>query len=64
MPPAKAGVPKIEVKFDIGSDGILKAQAINTAEKMSNEMTIVADKGRLSVDEINLMVTEAETKGE
>ena len=27
-------------------------------------MTIVADKGRLSVDEINLMVTEAETKGE
>jgi L1 cell adhesion molecule like protein len=54
------GVPKIEVKFDIDANGILLVQAEDKASGRHEKITITNDKGRLSKDEIDRMVHEAE----
>jgi L1 cell adhesion molecule like protein len=54
------GVPKIEVKFDIDANGILLVQAEDKASGRHEKITITNDKGRLSKDEIDRMVQEAE----
>ena len=58
--PAPRGVPKIEVTFDIDADGILHVSAKEEASGKSHKIQITNDKGRLSADEIERMVQEAE----
>ena len=65
IPPAPRGVPQIEVTFDIDANGILNVSASDKTTGKSNRITITNDKGRLSKEEIERMVSEAEKyKGE
>lgn len=65
IPPAPRGVPQIEVTFDIDANGILNVSASDKTTGKSNRITITNDKGRLSKEEIERMVAEAERyKGE
>ncbi|KAK2420520.1 heat shock cognate 70 kDa protein [Trifolium repens] len=60
IPPAPAGVPQIEISFQIDDDGILH---VSTSEKFSGvnkTVKITSDKGRLSKEEIERMIKEAE----
>jgi L1 cell adhesion molecule like protein len=58
--PAPRGVPKIEVKFDIDANGILQVSAEDKATGRHEKITITNDKGRLSKDEVDRMVADAE----
>ncbi len=60
IPPAPRGVPKIEVTFEIDANGILQVSAEDKASGKSEKITITAEKGRLSEDDIERMVREAE----
>jgi len=60
IPPAPRGVPQIEVTFDIDANGILNVTAVDSSTGKENKITITNDKGRLSKDEIEKMVAEAE----
>ena len=60
IPPAPRGVPQIEVTFDIDANGILNVSAHDKTTGKSNRITITNDKGRLSKEEIDRMVSEAE----
>lgn len=60
LPPAPRGVPQIEVTFEIDANGILNVQAEDKGTGKSEKITITADKGRLSQEEIERMVKEAE----
>jgi len=60
IPPAPRGVPKIEVAFDVDANGILSISASDQASGTSKSITITSEKGRLSEDEIERMVAEAE----
>lgn len=54
------GVPQIEVTFEVDANGILHVRAEDKAAKKSQSITITNDKGRLSQEEIERMVKEAE----
>jgi len=58
--PAPRGVPQIEVTFEIDANGILNVAAEDKASGKAEKITITADKGRLSEEEIERMVREAE----
>ncbi|KAI8061518.1 heat shock protein 70 [Gilbertella persicaria] len=58
--PAPRGVPQIEVTFEIDANGILKVSAADKASGKSESITITNDKGRLSEEDIERMVREAE----
>ncbi|KXZ53595.1 hypothetical protein GPECTOR_6g512 [Gonium pectorale] len=60
IPPAPRGVPQINVIFDIDANGILNVSAEDKTTGNKNKITITNDKGRLSKDEIERMVQEAE----
>ncbi|KAL6324043.1 hypothetical protein AAG906_006314 [Vitis piasezkii] len=60
IPPAPRGVPQIEVTFEVDANGILHVRAEDKAAKKSQSITITNDKGRLSQEEIDRMVKEAE----
>ncbi|KAG7809394.1 hypothetical protein KL921_003391 [Ogataea angusta] len=60
IPPAPRGVPQIEVTFDIDANGILNVSAVEKGTGKSQKITITNDKGRLSQEEIERMVSEAE----
>jgi len=60
LPPAPRGVPQIEVTFEIDANGIVSVGAEDKASGKSEQITITADKGRLSEEEIERMVREAE----
>ncbi|KAL3521083.1 hypothetical protein ACH5RR_019232 [Cinchona calisaya] len=60
IPPAPRGVPKFDVCFDIDANGILNVSAEHSATSQKNQITITNDKGRLSKEEIEKMVQEAE----
>ena len=60
IPPAPRGVPQIEVTFDIDANGILNVSAIEKSTGKENKITITNDKGRLSKEDIERMVNEAE----
>jgi len=60
IPPAPRGVPQIEVTFDIDANGILNVSAEDKTTGNKNKITITNDKGRLSKDQIERMVREAE----
>merc|ERR1712183_846654 len=60
IPPAPRGVPRIEVTFDIDANGILNVSAADKSTGKQNKITITNDKGRLSKEEIERMVNDAE----
>mmetsp|Transcript_7566 Transcript_7566/g.19589 ORF Transcript_7566/g.19589 Transcript_7566/m.19589 type:complete len:651 (+) Transcript_7566:141-2093(+) len=60
IPPAPRGVPQINVTFDIDANGILNVSAEDKTTGKSSKITITNDKGRLSKDEIEKMVQDAE----
>lgn len=60
IPPAPRGVPQIEVTFDIDANGILNVNATDKSTGKENKITITNDKGRLSKEDIERMVNEAE----
>ena len=65
IPPAPRSIPRIEVTVDIDANGILNVSASDKTTGKSNRITITNDKGRLSKEEIERMVNEAEKyKGE
>eukprot|EP00611_Tribonema_gayanum_P006477 TRINITY_DN1575_c0_g1_i2.p1 TRINITY_DN1575_c0_g1~~TRINITY_DN1575_c0_g1_i2.p1 ORF type:complete len:596 (+),score=258.26 TRINITY_DN1575_c0_g1_i2:62-1789(+) len=60
IPPMPRGQPQIEVTFDIDANGILNVHAVEKSTGKENKITITNDKGRLSAEEIERMVEEAE----
>ncbi|XP_036609806.1 heat shock cognate 71 kDa protein-like isoform X6 [Trichosurus vulpecula] len=60
IPPAPRGVPQIEVTLDIDANGILSVSAVDKSTGKENKITITNDKGRLSKEDIERMVQEAE----
>ncbi|GIY23655.1 heat shock 70 kDa protein cognate 4 [Caerostris extrusa] len=61
IPPAPRGIPRIEVTFDIDSNGILNVSAVDRSTNRKNKITITNNKGRLTKEEIERMLQEAET---
>lgn len=60
IPPAKRGIPQIEVTFDIDTNGIMNVSALEKSIGKSEKITITNNKGRLSKEDIEKMVKEAE----
>merc|ERR1711967_37267 len=60
IPPAPRGVPQIEVTFEIDANGILQVSAEDKGTGKAESITITAEKGRLSEEDIERMVQEAE----
>jgi L1 cell adhesion molecule like protein len=60
IPPAPLGVPRIELTFDIDRNGVMNVSASDKSTGKEKKITITNDKGRLSSDEIERMVREAE----
>jgi len=60
IPPAPKGVPSIEVTFEIDANGVLNVSACDKSTGNQNKITITNDKGRLSKEDIEKMVNDAE----
>ena len=60
IPPAARGVPQIEVTFEIDSNGILQVSAKDKGTNKENKITITNDQNRLTPEEIQKMVDDAE----
>merc|ERR1712098_126156 len=60
FPPAPRGVPQIEVTFDVDANGIINVSAVEKGTGKSNKIVITNDKGRLSKEDIERMLAEAE----
>jgi heat shock protein 1/8 len=61
LPPMPRGQPQIEVTYDVDANGILNVSAAEKSTGKENKITITNDKGRLSKEDIEKMVDEAET---
>lgn len=64
IPPAPRGQPQIEVSFELDANGILKVSAVDKGTGKGESITITNDKGRLTQEEIERMVAEAEKYAE
>lgn len=64
IPPAPRGVPQIEVMFEVDASGILQVSAEDKGTGKAETITITSEKGRLSDDDIERMVREAEEYAE
>jgi len=62
--PAPRGVPQIEVTFEVDVNGILTVSAEDKKSGKSEKITITSEKGRLSEEEIERMIKEAEERAE
>jgi heat shock 70kDa protein 1/2/6/8 len=60
IPPMPRGVPQIEITYDVDADGILNVSAVEKSSGKCEKITITNDSGRLSNDEIERMLSEAE----
>ncbi|KYK61275.1 heat shock protein 70-2 [Drechmeria coniospora] len=60
IPPAPRGVPQIEVTFDVDANGIINVSAVEKGTGKSNKIVITNDKGRLSKEDIERMLADAE----
>ena len=60
IPPARRGVPQIEVTFEIDTDGIMHVKAMDKGSGKQNKIQIKNDKGRLSKEEVERLIQEAE----
>lgn len=64
LPPMPRGVPQIEVSYDVDANGILNVSAVEKSTGKSQKITISNEKGRLSKDDIERMVSDAEKAAE
>jgi len=64
IPAAPRGQPQIEVTFEIDANGILQVSAIEKGAGIKNEIVITNDQGRLSKEEIEQMLKDAEAFAE
>lgn len=64
LPPAPRGVPQVDVTFQVDANGLLQVEAIDKGSGKAENISISADKGRLSEDEIERMVEEAKQYAE
>lgn len=60
IPPMPRGVPQIEITYDVDANGILNVNAVEKSTGKSNKITITNEKGRLSKEEIEKLLEEAE----
>jgi len=60
IPPAPRGVPQIEVTFDLDAHGLMNVSALEKGTGKTNKIVITNDKGRLSKEEIERMLADAE----
>jgi len=60
IPPMPRGQPQIEVTFDLDANSILNVTAVEKSTGKNNKIVITNDKGRLSKDDIDRLVKEAE----
>ena len=60
IPPAPRGVPQVEVTFDVDANGIMNVSAMEKGTGKTNKIVITNDKGRLSKEDIEQMVSDAE----
>merc|ERR1712073_121828 len=60
IPPAPRGTPQVEVTFDVDANGILNVSAVEKGSGKVEKITITNDKGRLSKEDIEKMVNDAE----
>jgi molecular chaperone DnaK (HSP70) len=60
IPPAKRGVPQIEVTFELDANSILKVSAKNKGTGQKNDIVIQNDNNRLSKEDIERMINDAE----
>ena len=60
IPPAPRGVPQIEVSFDVNADGILNVSALDKSSGNKKDITITNDKGRLTQEQIDEMISNSE----
>ena len=60
IPPMPRGQPQIEVTFDLDANSILNVTAVEKSTGKNNKILITNDKGRLSKDNIDRLVKEAE----
>lgn len=60
LPPLRRGEPQIEISYDVDSNGILNVTACEKSTGKSEKITINNEKGRLTADEIERMINEAE----
>jgi len=64
IPPMPRGMPQIEVTFDVDANGILNVSAAEKSTGKSNKITITNDKARLSREDVDRLVAEAEKYAE
>ena len=60
LPPMPRGIPQIEITYDVDANGILSVSAVEKSSGKRETITVTNDKGRLSADDIQRMVDEAE----
>ena len=60
IPPMPRGQPQIEITYDIDANSILNVTAVEKSTGKNNKIVITNDKGRLSKDDIDRLVKEAE----
>ena len=60
IPPMPRGVPQIEISYDLDANGILTVSALEKSTGKSDEIKVTNDKGRLSKEDIEKMLAEAE----
>ncbi|KAK9807024.1 hypothetical protein WJX72_010915 [[Myrmecia] bisecta] len=64
IPPAPRGVPQIDVTFEVDANGIMQVAAKDKGTGKAERITITNEKGRLSEEQIQRMVKEAEEYAE
>ena len=60
LPPAPRGVPQLEVTYDVDANGLLNVSACEKSSGKSEKIVITNDKGRLSKEQIETMIKDAE----
>jgi len=60
IPPMPRGIPQIEIAYDMDANGILTVSAVEKSTGKSDEIQVTNDKGRLSKEDIEKMVADAE----
>ena len=60
IPPMPRGTPQIEITYEVNADGILKVSAVEKSTGSSKDITITNESNRLSKEDVDRMVEEAE----
>ena len=60
IPPMPRGMPQIEITYDVDANGILNVNAVEKSSGKAEKITVNNEKGRLSAEDIEKMVNEAE----